>query len=102
MESEQPRLKLPYPVYINQPFECKNCTKKNPYYILNSAILTIMIGALAFVVAFAWNQFVKESFERMSDKKDELSGMFMYAIGATVGAVLVGFFLMFYLNGTKW
>ena len=84
-------------------FNCDNCgERRDGYYIFNSTLLTIFIAAGAFLVAFAWNKAVKTSFERMTDKHDELHAMYMYAIVITIAVIIFCFLLMFYLNGEKW
>lgn len=88
------------PQHIHQCLNCLN--RKDPQYVFNSTILTIAITALGFLVAFAINQAVKETFERSVPKKDELSAMWAYAILATFGAIVLSFILMYNLNGTKW
>ena len=102
MERQEPELRISYPHLIPANEGCVNCSKKNPSFTMNSAILTIVIGSLSFLVAFSWNQFVKESFERITNKREELRAMFIYAISLTFFAIMVAFVLMFYLNGTKW
>lgn len=84
--------------------ECACSTnRQNPYYILNSVILIVVISALGFLVAFAWNEAVKEAFEKMVCKRDELRAHFIYAVSVTLFAILLAFLLMFYLSGTtKW
>ena len=84
-------------------YECSKCrNRKNPQYVFNSTVLTIALTALGFLVAFAINQAVKESFEQMTCKKDELQAKWNYAVLATFAAIIIGFLLMYNLNGTKW
>lgn len=67
-----------------------------------SAIITIVIGALAFITALAWNELATSSFERYCDSKEELDAKLTYAVLATAIAILLGFFLMHFVDGTKW
>lgn len=91
------------PNFQNYNYECSNCqNRKNPQHTFNSTILTISLTALGFIVAFSFNQAVKESFEHMTPKKDELQAKWNYFIIITFFAIVIGFLLMYNLNGTKW
>ena len=80
-----------------------NSRRQNPYYILSSVILIIFLTAFGFMVAFAWNETVKATFERMVCKRDEVRAHFLYALVITFFAILFAFLLMFYLSGTtRW
>jgi len=86
-----------------QKYTCNNCqNRKDPQYTFNSTILTIIITALGFLTAFSWNQYIKEAFEHMTDKHDELQARFNYAVLATFFAIAFAFILMYNLNGTKY
>jgi predicted Co/Zn/Cd cation transporter (cation efflux family) len=84
-------------------FTCNNCqNKKDPQFVFNSILLTVFIVALSFTCSFALNSFLKEWFERMTPKCQELQAKFNYMILIFAFAIVVGFLLMYNLNGTKW
>lgn len=94
---------------MNIPFlphshECLNCTnRKNPQFVFNSTLLTIGVIAISFVVSFALNQALKETFERMFPGKDqELSAKWNYFAVAIASAIIIVFLLMYNLDGQKW
>ena len=84
--------------------ECHNCkNRKDPQFVFNSIVLTIFIIAISFVVSFSLNQALKSTFEHMFPGKDEeLSAKWNYAVIAVFSAIVIGFLLMYNLNGTKW
>jgi Family of unknown function (DUF5654) len=91
------------PSFQYYPQECSKCqNRKDPQYVFNSTILTIFMGSLAFLTSLAINTYVKESFEHMTSKKDELQAKFNYAVIVSFSAIVVGFLLMYNLNGTKY
>ena len=74
----------------------------NPSYIFGSAIITIIIGALAFITALAWNSYVQESFRYYSTEADELKAKLSYAFIVTGLSIIIGFLIMYYIDGDKW
>jgi len=74
----------------------------DPYYVFNSTILTIVITAAAFIVAFAWNQVSKACFDTWSSKEQMIHSMFTYAFVVTLVAIILCFLLYYYLNGEKY
>ena len=89
--------------FLTQGHECINCTnRKDPQYVMNSTILTVSILALGFLVSFALNQALKETFEQMFPKSDELSAKWSYAFCCVSAVIIIIFLLMYNLNGTKW
>jgi len=82
---------------------CINCTnRQNPQFCFNSTILTISIIAISFVVSFALNQALKETFEQMFPKSDQLGAKWSYAYVISFSAIIIIFLLMYNLNGSKW
>jgi TRAP-type C4-dicarboxylate transport system permease small subunit len=89
----------------NFPFlnHCINCdNRKDPQYVMNSTIVTIAILALGFLVSFALNQALKETFEQMLPKSDELAARWAYFFCCVSGSIILIFLLMYNLNGIKW
>lgn len=85
------------------PNRCSGCSaKQNPQFVFNSTLLTIAVIAISFVVSFAINQALTQTFEEMFDRSDELVGRWNYAYIATASAIVIVFLLMYNLNGTKW
>ena len=80
------------------------CDHQNahPGYVFGSAIITIVIGALAFITAFAWNSYVQETFKKYTNKNDELEARLSYAFLVTAMAIVIGFLIMYYIEGDKW
>lgn len=81
-----------------------NCNHLNqdPGYIFGSAIITIVIGALAFITALAWNAFVQKSFETYESDSEELKAKLSYAFLVTAIAIVLGFLTMYFIGGDKW
>ena len=79
-----------------------NHPNHDPGYIFGSAIITIVIGALAFITALAWNSFVQKSFESFETESEELKAKLSYAFLVTAIAIVVGFMVMYFINGDKW
>ena len=77
-------------------------TNSHPSYVFGSAIITIVIGALAFITALAWNSYVQASFHYYSNKNEELEAKLSYAFVVTAIAIIVGFFIMYFVHGDKW
>ncbi len=81
-----------------------SCDHQNakPGYVFGSAIITITIGALAFITALAWNTYVQGSFEHFSNKAEELEAKLSYAFLVTAISIVLGFFIMYFVHGDKW
>lgn len=80
---------------------CNNCIKKNPNYVLGSSILTLFVAGLVFLVSLAWSQYVNKKIEEMMDPEKEVQTRLYYAILITLIAIVVIFFLLYYLPGEK-
>jgi len=80
---------------------CCNHQKSNPGYIFGSGIITIVIGALAFIVALSWNNFIQEYFRHHCTKAEELDARLSYAFLVTGLAIIVSFIVLYYIDGTK-
>ena len=74
----------------------------NPGYIFGSAIINIVIGALAFITALAWNSFVQQTFETYETQAEELKARLSYAFLVTAIAIVLGFMVMYFIGGNKW
>lgn len=90
---------------------CHNCVhERDPYFVLGSAIRTLVVGSFIFIVAFAWSEVAKLCFQRYGCHEDDIlfdnSKNFhlalKYAIIVTFLAIIVSFLVMFYIPGTKW
>lgn len=89
--------------FLPHAHECSNCTnRKNPQFVFNSTILTVGVIAISFVISFALNQALKETFERMFPKSDELGAKWSYFFVAISAGIIIVFLLMYNLNGQKW
>ena len=89
--------------FLTHSHGCANCTnRKDPQYVMNSTILTVSVLALGFLVSFSLNQALKETFEQMFPKSDELSAKWSYVFVVSCSVILIVFLLMYNLNGTKW
>jgi Na+/alanine symporter len=80
------------------------CDHENakPAYVFGSAIITISIGALAFITALAWNTYVQGTFKYYSNEAEELEAKLSYAFLVTAIAIVLGFFIMYFVKGDKW
>ncbi len=74
----------------------------NPAYIFGSSIITIIIGALTFITALAWNTYVQATFKYFSNETEELHAKLSYAVFVTSMAIVIGFIIMYYIDGNKW
>ena len=81
---------------------CCNNPDHNPGYVFGSAIITVIIGALAFIVALAWNSLVQKAFETYESHSDELEARLSYVFVVTALAIILAFFTMYYIAGVKW
>lgn len=79
-----------------------NHLHQEPGYIFGSAVITIVIGALAFITALAWNSFVQKSFETYESDSEELEAKLSYAFLVTAIAIVLGFLIMYFIGGDKW
>ena len=77
-------------------------TNSSPSYVFGSAIITIVLGALAFITALAWNSYVQASFQHHTNKTEELEAKLSYAFVVTAIAIIFGFFIMYFVHGDKW
>jgi hypothetical protein len=84
--------------------------ERHPYYILGSTIRTLVVGSFIFIVAFAWSEVAKLSFQLYGCHEDDIlfdnsksfSALIKYAIIVTILAILFSFLVMYYIPGTKW
>lgn len=74
----------------------------NPGYVFGSAIITIVIGALAFITALAWNSYVQSTFQYYSNAAEEREAKLSYAFLVSSIAIVIGFLIMYYVEGDKW
>ena len=63
-------------------------TKQTTKMVLQSMI-TLASAALGLVAALAWNDAIKETINRLLNSDDSLTSKYIYAIFATVIAVVV-------------
>jgi len=93
---------IKYIPFLSHTHECLNCkNRKDPQYIFNSTILTVGIVALSFLLSFALNQALKETFEQMFPKSDELSVKWNYLFVVMSSVIIIVFLLLYFLNGQK-
>ena len=81
---------------------CEHQLNGKPGYVFGSAIITIIIGALSFITALAWNSYVQQSFKEYSTDAEELKARLSYAFVVTAIAIVLGFLIMYYVEGSKW
>lgn len=81
---------------------CEHQLNKDPGYVFGSAILTIVIGALGFITALAWNSYIQQTFKEYSNEAEELKAKLSYAFVVTAIAIVLGFLIMYYIEGKKW
>ena len=81
---------------------CCNNLNHEPGYVFGSAIITVIIGALAFIVALAWNSLVQKAFETCETRSDELEARLSYVFIVTAVAIILAFIVMYYIAGVKW
>jgi len=85
-----------------QNYMCDNChNRRNPQFVFNSIFLTVSIITLSFMASFAANAYFTELFTQKTPKCQELQAKFNYMIIIFSFAIVIGFLLMYNLNGTK-
>ncbi len=57
--------------------------------VLLQTMITLASAAFGLIVALAWNEAIKALMEQVFGKEDNLAGLFVYAIVATVIGVVV-------------
>ena len=57
--------------------------------VLLQTMITLASAAFGLIVALAWNEAIKELMEKVIGREDDLTGLFVYAILATIVAVVV-------------
>ena len=57
--------------------------------IFLQTMITLASASFGLIVALAWNEAIKELMERLLGKEDDLTGLFVYAVAATIVAVVV-------------
>ncbi len=66
--------------------------KKYAQMIFQS-LIALASGALGLVAALAWNEAIKATIKKIFGEDDSLAGMYVYAVTATIIAVIVVLFL---------
>ena len=66
--------------------------KKYAQMIFQS-LIALASGALGLVAALAWNEAIKATIKKIFGEDDSLTGMYVYAVTATIIAVIVVLFL---------
>ena len=88
--------------YILEPLNCNTCNGKNFRSVFGSAVLTVAITALGFLVAFGWNSAVQEIFNQHAKNESQLvASKINYAFLITLGAILIVCFLLYFVPGKK-
>ena len=88
--------------YLLEPISCDTCSGKTFKYSLGSAILTLAIGALSFLVAFGWNSFFQTWFEeKAKNERQLLASKLNYGFLVTAFAFLIIIALLYYVDGHK-
>jgi Family of unknown function (DUF5654) len=57
--------------------------------IFLQTMITLASASLGFVAALAWNEVIKAAITRMLGQSDSLTGLLVYAVLATVIAIVV-------------
>ena len=81
-----------------------SCNNHNhhPGYVFGSAIITLVIGSLAFIVALSWSTYINKAFEYYETRSDELETRLSFAFVITAIAIILSFFAMYFIDGQKW
>ena len=74
----------------------------NKGYLFGSSIITVVIGALAFIVALNWSIAINRAFEYYESRHDELEARFSFAFLVTGIAITLGFLIMYFIEGERW
>ena len=93
---------------------CHGCIhEKDPIFVFGSAVRTLTVGSLIFIVALAFSDLFRGCFEKVhcsqldcpiknKERDEQFHKSLKYAITATVIALILSFLVMFYIPGTKW
>ena len=57
--------------------------------VLVQTMITLASAALGLVAALAWNEAIKATIEEVLGEADDLVGLYIYALAATIVAVVV-------------
>ncbi len=57
--------------------------------VVIQTMITLASAALGLVAALAWNEAIKATIQRVLGEADDLTGLYIYAIAATLLAVVV-------------
>ena len=81
-----------------------SCNHHNhhPGYVFGSAIITLVIGSLAFIVALNWSLAINKTFEYYETRSEELKARYSFALVLTAIAIILSFFAMYFIDGQKW
>lgn len=81
---------------------CQNCgNRQNPDFVLGSAVLTLGIGSLAFLVSLSWANYVNKKIDLIIGTENEMKARLYYAVTLTLIAIVVIFLMLYYLPGQK-
>lgn len=81
---------------------CQNCgNRQNPDFVLGSAVLTLGIGSLAFLVSLSWSTYINKKIDSMIDEETEMKARLFYAVTLTLIAIVAIFLMLYYLPGQK-
>ena len=88
--------------YLLEPIDCSTCNGKTLKYSSGSALLTLGIASLSFLVAFGWNSFFQAWFEeKAKNDKQLVASQLNYAFLATLVSFLIIFGLLYFIDGEK-
>ena len=81
--------------------EAKIHQRKDPNYIMGTAILTIVIGSMVFLTALSINDVAQLYFERKPCQDGEVKKAAKYALVVVLTAILLIYFSLSWIPGTK-
>ena len=91
---------------MSENLSCHNCVhERDPLFIFGTAIRTLVVGSLIFLVALSWAECFKVGLEICHSnviRHDEFHKWLKFAITATLVALALSFLVMFFIPGTKW
>ena len=75
--------------------------QREPSYLFGSAIITLMIGALSFITAFAWNTYIQSTFKFCTNGCDALQTKLSYAILVSAISIISIFLVVYFIDGKR-
>lgn len=80
-----------------------NCPdrKAHPHYVFGSALITLVIASVSFLVALSWNTAIQKAFEYYEKGADEIDARFSFAFLITAISIVLIFLTVYFIDGQR-